>query len=80
IGLAVLDLRATVLADCAVLLSAGINDGEMKTLYMNATGAGKWQVMCHVHMHQTMGMVSNYQVHFAGQCPLPALGSQATIR
>ncbi|KAL2353108.1 putative multicopper oxidase [Cryomyces antarcticus] len=60
--------------------SISINDGEMKTLYMNATGAGRWQVMCHVHMHQTMGMVSNYQVHFAGQCPLPALGSQATIR
>ena len=25
-----------------------VNDGEGKTLYMNATGAGLWQVICHV--------------------------------
>ncbi|TKA76881.1 hypothetical protein B0A55_03207 [Friedmanniomyces simplex] len=52
-----------------------VNDGVGKTLYMNATGAGKWQVICHVNNHQTKGMVSDYQVYFAGQCPLPALGS-----
>ncbi|TKA65742.1 hypothetical protein B0A49_05267, partial [Cryomyces minteri] len=76
IGLAILNLSS---GRCWLTVRsssfAGINDGEMKTLYMNATGAGKWQVICHVHMHQTMGMVNNYQVHFAGQCPLPALGS-----
>ncbi|KAI7720420.1 Cupredoxin [Hortaea werneckii] len=55
--------------------SISINDGEHKTLFMNATGAGLWQVLCHVNMHQSMGMVSNYQVHFAGQCPLSTLGS-----
>ncbi|KAK5691995.1 hypothetical protein LTR97_011166 [Elasticomyces elasticus] len=51
-----------------------LNDGVGKTLYMNATGVGKWQVICHVNWHQTLGMVSNYQVYNAGQCPLPALG------
>ncbi|KAK5742376.1 hypothetical protein LTR17_003388 [Elasticomyces elasticus] len=51
-----------------------INDGVGKTLYMNATGAGKWQVICHVNWHQTLGMVNNYQVYNAGQCPLPPLG------
>ncbi|KAK5121863.1 hypothetical protein LTR85_004434 [Meristemomyces frigidus] len=53
-----------------------INDGVGKTLYMNATDAGKWQVICHVNAHQTLGMVNDYQVYFAGQCPLPPLGSQ----
>ncbi len=47
----------------------------MRALYMNATGAGKWQVICHVNYHQTLGMESMYQVFFAGQCPLPAIGS-----
>jgi len=55
--------------------SISINDGEHRTLLMNATGAGLWQVLCHVNMHQAMGMVSNYQVYLPGQCPLPRLGS-----
>ncbi|KAK3678335.1 hypothetical protein LTR78_001632 [Recurvomyces mirabilis] len=53
--------------------AVSINDGVGKTLYMNATGQGKWQVICHVNNHHSMGMVSNYQVWPAGQCPLPSL-------
>lgn len=26
-----------------------VNDGEGKTLFMDATGAGLWQVLCHVN-------------------------------
>ncbi|KAK0347742.1 hypothetical protein LTS02_009782 [Friedmanniomyces endolithicus] len=51
-----------------------VNDGVGKTLYMDAVGGGKWQVICHVDNHQALGMVSDYQVYPAGQCPLPALG------
>lgn len=36
---------------------------------------GLWQVVCHVADHQTGGMESYYQVHYAGTCPLPSLGS-----
>ncbi|KAK4554556.1 hypothetical protein LTR86_008411 [Recurvomyces mirabilis] len=39
--------------------AVSINDGVGKTLYMNATGQGKWQVICHVNNHHTMGMVSS---------------------
>ncbi|KAK0930467.1 hypothetical protein LTR29_016681 [Friedmanniomyces endolithicus] len=55
--------------------AVSLNDGVGKTLYMNATGGGKWQVICHVNNHQTKGMVNDYEVYPAGQCPLPALGS-----
>lgn len=50
-----------------------INDGVGKTLYMDASGIGLWQVICHVENHQTMGMLSNYRVYGPGSCPLPAL-------
>lgn len=43
-----------------LMLYAGLNDGEGKTLYMNATGAGKWQVLCHVNHYQTLGMENDY--------------------
>ncbi|RMZ00944.1 hypothetical protein D0860_07799 [Hortaea werneckii] len=54
-----------------------VNDGEGKTLYMDATGAGLWQVLCHVNFHHTLGMVANYQVYYPDQCPLPALESSS---
>ena len=39
-----------------------INDGVGKTLVMNATGRGLWQVICHVSNHQAKGMLLNYRV------------------
>ncbi|RMY90751.1 hypothetical protein D0864_06191 [Hortaea werneckii] len=54
-----------------------VNDGEGKTLYMDATGAGLWQVICHVNFHHTLGMLANYQVYYPGECPLPALESSS---
>ncbi|KAI6875053.1 hypothetical protein KC338_g971 [Hortaea werneckii] len=54
-----------------------VNDGEGKTLYMDATGAGLWQVLCHVNFHHTLGMLANYQVYYPGECPLPALESSS---
>ncbi|KAK0343622.1 hypothetical protein LTR02_017382 [Friedmanniomyces endolithicus] len=54
--------------------AVSLNNGVGKALYMNFTGVGKWQVICHVNNHQTIGMVSNYEVYKDGQCPLPALG------
>ncbi|KAI5258094.1 Cupredoxin [Aureobasidium subglaciale] len=51
-----------------------INDGVGKTLYMDATGPGLWQVICHVDNHQAKGMVANYKV-FQNNCPLPSLSS-----
>jgi len=30
--------------------AVSLNDGVGKTLYMNATGGGKWQVICHVRL------------------------------
>ncbi|KAI7330553.1 Cupredoxin [Hortaea werneckii] len=49
--------------------AVSINDGVGKTLYMNATEPGLWQVLCHVNNHQTKGMVSNYNVYKEGKCP-----------
>lgn len=34
----------------------------MATLYMNATGAGKWQVICHTNEHAHKGMIGYYDV------------------
>jgi hypothetical protein len=45
-----------------------INDGVGKTLLMNATGRGLWQVICHVDNHHAMGMVLNYRVADSMQC------------
>lgn len=52
-----------------------LNDGVGKSLVMDATGGGMWQVICHVDNHHSMGMVSNYRVYYSGQCPLPSLAS-----
>ncbi|KAI6842417.1 Cupredoxin [Hortaea werneckii] len=54
--------------------AVSLNDGVGKTLYMNATEPGLWQVICHVDNHQTKGMVSNYNVLPEGKCSSP-LGS-----
>ncbi|KAG9529106.1 Cupredoxin, partial [Aureobasidium melanogenum] len=54
--------------------SASINDGKMHTLVMTAAGVGKWEVICHVNNHNTMGMVADYRV-FDGYCPITPLGS-----
>jgi hypothetical protein len=52
-----------------------VSPGEMFTLFMNATGIGLWQVICHVSDHQAMGMVGDYWVHDE-PCPLlPLSGS-----
>jgi hypothetical protein len=47
-----------------------INDGVGKTLVMDATGRGLWQVICHVDNHHAMGMVLNYRVADSSQCEL----------
>lgn len=39
--------------------AVSLNDGVGKTLYMNATGQGLWQAICHVNNHHDMGMVSS---------------------
>jgi len=54
--------------------AVSLNDGVGKTLYMNASEPGLWQVICHVDNHQTKGMVSNYNVLPEGKCSSP-LGS-----
>jgi hypothetical protein len=37
---------------------------------------GKWQVICHVANHQSLGMELNYIVYPHGKCPLtPLAGS-----
>lgn len=46
--------------------AVSLNDGVSKTLLMNATGVGFWQVICHVDNHQQSGMVANYVVYPAG--------------
>ncbi|EME42637.1 hypothetical protein DOTSEDRAFT_26207 [Dothistroma septosporum NZE10] len=48
--------------------AVSLNDGVSKTLYMNATDAGMWQVICHVSNHHQMGMVSNYLVQNSTTC------------
>lgn len=53
--------------------AVSINDGVGRTLYMNATNPGKWQVLCHVSNHQAKGMVADYQIWPQSTCPLPAL-------
>lgn len=55
----------------------GINDGEMFPLAMHATGAGMWQVICHVANHHFKGMVTNYRV-YEDNCPLPPPGQVDT--
>jgi len=50
----------------------GANPGEMFALFMNATGVGLWQVICHVADHHSKGMVGDYLV-YNETCPLPAL-------
>jgi len=55
--------------------ATSINAGIGKTLYMNATDRGKWQVICHVNNHHDDGMVSDYMVYDPDKCPLPALAS-----
>jgi hypothetical protein len=49
------------------------NDGVGKTLYTTAVGEGLWQVICHVQNHQTRGMLANYRVYSAEDCPLTPL-------
>lgn len=53
--------------------AVSMNDGVGRTLYMNATNPGKWQVLCHVSNHQAKGMVADYQIWPQSTCPLPAL-------
>lgn len=46
---------------------------------MTAAGVGKWEVICHVNNHNTMGMVADYRV-YDGYCPLtPLASSNGTI-
>lgn len=52
--------------------AVSLNDGISKTLYMNATNSGTWQVLCHVADHHQHGMVSTYRVH-RDNCPSPLL-------
>lgn len=54
--------------------AVSMNDGIGKTLFMNATGEGLWQVLCHVGDHHQHGMVSNYLVH-GESCPLQKVQS-----
>jgi hypothetical protein len=49
------------------------NDGVGKTLYTTAVDEGLWQVICHVQNHQTRGMLANYRVYSAEDCPLAPL-------
>lgn len=50
------------------MVAKSFNDGEMAPLYMRATGAGLWQVICHVDDHLAKGMVANYWV-MQENCP-----------
>lgn len=45
-----------------MLTMLGVIPGTMATLYMNATGAGKWQVICHTNEHVHKGMIGYYDV------------------
>lgn len=45
-----------------------LQDGQMASLYMQATGAGLWQLICHVDDHLAKGMVANYWV-MQDNCP-----------
>ncbi|KAH0282181.1 Cupredoxin, partial [Aureobasidium sp. EXF-3399] len=49
-----------------------LGDGVGKTLVMDATGPGLWQVVCHVESHLSAGMVANYKV-YSDNCPLKPL-------
>jgi hypothetical protein len=51
------------------------NDGVGKTLYTTAVDEGKWQILCHVQNHMTLGMVANYRVYPSENCPLPPLAA-----
>jgi hypothetical protein len=51
------------------------NDGVGKTLYTTAVDEGKWQILCHVQNHLTLGMVANYRVYPSENCPLPPLAA-----
>jgi FtsP/CotA-like multicopper oxidase with cupredoxin domain len=57
--------------------ATSINDGVGKTFVMDATGAGLWQVICHVDHHLSRGMVANYKV-YSGSCPLEPLASSSS--
>ena len=39
----------------------------METLYMNAAGAGDWQLICHINEHVSKGMVTYYRI-IDGDC------------
>lgn len=56
--------------------AVSLNDGVGKTLYQDAVALGKWQVICHVNNHHSLGMVADYQIWRNAECPLPALGEQ----
>lgn len=45
-----------------------LQDGVMASLYMQATGAGFWQLICHVDDHLANGMVARYWV-MQNNCP-----------
>lgn len=59
----------------ANMASKSINDGNMMTLQMDATGTGIWQVLCYVSDHLSSGMEGNYRVYPKASCQLPALSS-----
>ena len=40
----------------------------MATLYMNATGPGHWQLICHINEHVSKGMMTYYDVKNE-ECP-----------
>ena len=40
----------------------------MVTLYMNATGAGNWQLICHINEHVSKGMMTYYNIK-SEECP-----------
>ena len=42
--------------------------GTMVTLYMNATGPGQWQLICHINEHVSKGMVTYYNIKDE-ECP-----------
>lgn len=50
-----------------------VNNGEMRTISMNASRPGLWQFICHVSTHQAWGMVDFYQIYNETECPLTAL-------
>lgn len=46
-----------------------LQDGNMATLFLQATGAGLWQLICHVDDHLTKGMVTSYWAMQEENCP-----------